>query len=49
MTVVIKSKLKERFDLTKMCYKDGERKPDFEKLIAKTNKCGRLFQLQRIF
>ena len=49
MTVVIKSKLKERSDLAKTCYKDGERKPDFEKLIAKTNECGRLFQLQRIF
>ena len=36
---VIKSKLKERSYLTKTYYKYGKRKPDFEKLIVKTNEC----------
>ena len=39
MTDVIKSKLKERSYLTKTYYKCGERKSNFEKLIAKTNEC----------
>ena len=39
MTDVIKSKLKERSYLTKTYQKYGKRKPDFEKLIVKTNEC----------
>ena len=34
---VIKSKLKERSYLTKTYHKYGKTKPDFEKLIFKTN------------
>ena len=37
MTDVIKSKLKERSYLTKTYHKYGKTKPDFEKLIFKTN------------
>ena len=39
MIDVIKSQLKERSYLTKTYYKYGKRKPDFEKLIVKTNEC----------
>ena len=39
MIDVIKSQLKERSHLTKAYYKYGKRKPDFEKLIVKTNEC----------
>ena len=39
MTDVIKSKLKERSYLTETYYKCSKRKPDFEKLIVKTNEC----------
>ena len=38
-TDVIKSQLKDRSYLTKTYYKYGKRKPDFEKLIVKTNQC----------
>ena len=37
ITDVIKSKLKEQFNLTKTCYKYGKRKFDLEKLIVKTS------------
>ena len=39
MNDVINSKLKERSYLTKIYYKYGKRKSDFEKLIVKTSEC----------
>ena len=39
MTDVIKSKLKERSYSTNTYYKYGKTKPDFKKLIVKTNEC----------
>ena len=39
MNDVLSSKLKERSYLTKIYYKYGKRKSDFEKLIVKTSEC----------
>ena len=39
MTDDVKTKLKEQSKLVKKCYKNGNTKSDFDKVIAKSNEC----------
>ena len=39
MTQVVKSKLRERSNLVKRCYKNGKKNTDLEKTLTKLNEC----------